>query len=117
MAGHAERAVIHVAPGAPGDLAELGRREIAVALPVEFPDAGEGHMIEIEIEAHADGVGRHQEIDVAVLIERDLGVARARAERAEHHRGAAALPPHQFGDGIDVVGREADDRPSGAAAA
>ena len=74
-------------------------------------------MIEIEIEAHADGVGRHQEIDVAVLVERDLGIARARAERAEHHGGAAALPPHQFGDGVDVVGGEGDDGRRGAAAA
>ncbi len=98
-----------MAAGAAGDLAELGGRKIAVALPVEFADAGEGDMIEVEIEAHADGVGRHQEIDIAVLVERDLGVARARAERAEHHRGAAPLAPHQLGDGIDVVGREADD--------
>ena len=106
-----------MAAGAPGDLAELGRRQIAVALPVEFADAGEGDMIEVEIEAHADGVGGHQEIDVAVLVERDLGVARARAERAEHHRGAAPLPAHQFGDGIDLVGGETRRWPSGVAAA
>ena len=66
-------------------------------------------MVEIEIEAHADGVGRHQEIDVAVLVEGDLGIARARGERAEHHGGAAALPPHQLGDGVDVLGGEGDD--------
>ena len=109
IAGHAERAVIHVAPGAAGDLAKLGRREVAVALPVEFADAGEGDMVEIEIEPHADGVGRHQEIDIAVLVEGHLRVARARAERAEHHGGAAALASHQLGDGINVVGREADN--------
>ena len=109
IAGHPERAVIHVAPGAAGDLAKLGRREVAMALPVEFADAGEGDMVEIEIEPHADGVGRHQEVDIAVLVEVDLGVARARAERAQHHGGAAPLAPHQLGDGINVVDREADN--------
>ena len=109
LAGHAERAVIHVASGAAGDLAKLCRREIAMALPVELAHAGEGDMVEIEIESHADGVGRHQEIDIAILIEGNLRIARARAKRAEHHRRAAALASHQLGDGIDVAGREADD--------
>ena len=36
LAGDAEGAVVHVAAGAAGDLAELGRRQVAVALPVEF---------------------------------------------------------------------------------
>ena len=50
----------------------------------------------------------HQEIDVAVLVEGDLGL-RVRGERAEHHGGAAALPPHQLGDGVDVLCGESDD--------
>ena len=109
LARHPECAVIHVAARAAGDLAELGRVKIAVALAVEFADAGKGHMIEVEIETHADRVGRHQEIDVAVLVERDLRVARPRAERAEHDGCATALAPHQLGDGVDVVRREGDD--------
>ena len=79
MAGHAERAVIHVTSGAARDLAKLGGRQIAVPLPVEFAQSRKGHMVEIEIEAHANGVGRHEKVDVTVLIEIDLGIARARA--------------------------------------
>ena len=117
LAGHAEGAVIHMASGAAGDLAKLGRRQIAMHLAVEFAQACEGNVVKIEIEAHADGVGRHQEIDIAVLIERNLRIARARGERTEHHGGAAALAPNQFGDGIDVARREGDDGRRGAAAA
>ena len=109
LAGDAERAVIHVASGAAGDLAELGRGQVAVVLPVEFANAGEGDMIEVEIETHADCIGRHQEVDIAVLVELDLCVPRARAERAEHDRSTTALAPHELGDGVDVVGGEADD--------
>ena len=114
-AGHAERAVVHVTAGAAGDLGELGRRQLAMHLPVEFAHAGEGHVIDVEIEAHADGVGRHQEVDVARLIERHLGIARARAECPEHDGGAAALAAHQLGDGVDLGSREGDDAPSAAA--
>ena len=64
-----------------------------MALPVEFADASECHMVEIEIKAHADGVGCHQEVDVAVLVKRDLRVASAGRQRPEHHGGTAALAP------------------------
>ena len=48
-------------------------------------------------------------VDVAGLVERNLGVSRARRKRAEHHRRAAALAADQFRDGIDLLGRERDD--------
>ena len=115
LAGYAERAVVHVAAGAAGDLAKLGGGQIAVALAVEFADAGERDMIEVEIETHADGVGGDEEVDIAVLVERDLGVAGARAERAEHDGRAASLTAHQLGDGIDVVDGEGDDRRAASA--
>ena len=89
LAGHAEGAVIHVASGAAGDLAKLGRHQIAMHLAVEFAQAREGNVIEIEIEAHADGVGRYQEIDIAVLIERNLCIARA----GESAPSTTAPPP------------------------
>ena len=41
--------------------------------------------------------------------EPDLGVAGAGRERPHHHRGPAAVPADQFGDGVDRVGRERDD--------
>ncbi len=48
-------------------------------------------------------------VDVAGLIERDLRIARARRQRAQHHRGTAALAPDQFGDRVDLVRGEGDD--------
>ena len=72
-------------------------------------------MVDVEIEAHADRVGGDEIVDVAGLVERDLGVAGARRQRAEHDGGAAALAADQLGDRIDLVGGEGDD--GGAAAA
>ena len=105
----AEGAVAHMAAGAAGDLAEFGRRQAAMVPAVEFPVGGEGDVIDVEIEAHADGVGRDDVVDVAVLKEIDLGVAGARRERAEHHRRAAALALDPFGDRVDLLGRKGDD--------
>ena len=96
-------------PARPAIWRELGRAELAELVAVELAVGGEGDVIDVEIEPHADGVGRDQIVDVAGLVERDLGVAGARRERAEHHRGAAALAADQFGDGVDLVGREGDD--------
>ena len=110
LAGHAESAVAQMAAGATGDLAELGGGEIAILIAVELPVLREGDMVEVEIEAHADRVGGDEIVDVARLVERDLGVARARRERAEHDGRAAALAAHELGDGVDLVGREGDDR-------
>ena len=67
-------------------------------------------MVDVEVEPHADGVGGDEIIDVARLVERNLRVARARRQRAQHHRGATTLAADQLGDGIDLVGREHDDR-------
>ncbi len=67
-------------------------------------------MVDIEIEAHPDRVGRDQVVDVARLVERDLRVARARRQRAEHDGGAATLAADQLGDLVDLGRRERDDR-------
>jgi hypothetical protein len=64
-AGGAEGAVAHVAPGAAGDLAELGRIELAELIAVELAVGGEGDVIDVEVEPHADGVGGDQIVDVA----------------------------------------------------
>ena len=104
-------------PARPGDLRELGRVELAELVAVELAVGGERDVIDVEIEPHADRVGRDQIVDVAGLIERDLRVARARRQRAEHDRGAAALAADQFGDRVDFLGREGDDGASGAAGA
>ena len=108
--GGAESAVARGAAGAAGDLREFRRIEAAELIAVIFAVGGEGDVIDVEIEAHADSVGRHQIIDVAVLEHRDLRVSCARRQRAQHHGGAAMLSSDQFGDGVDFIGRERDDR-------
>ena len=96
-------------PARPAICAELGGGQLAVLVAVEFAVGGEGDMVEVEVEPHADRVGGDEEVDVAGLEQLDLLVAGARAKRAEHHRGAAALAADQLGDRIDLVGREGDD--------
>ena len=57
---------------------------------VELVARGEGDMVDIHVEAHADGIGRHQEIHIARLVELDLRVAGARADSAP---STTAAPP------------------------
>ncbi|VUD70701.1 hypothetical protein MET9862_01274 [Methylobacterium symbioticum] len=105
----AEGAVRQVAAGPAGDLAHLGRGQLAEARAVVLPVRREGDVIDVEIEPHPDRVGGDEVIHVARLIELDLRVPGAGREGAEHHRRAAALAPDQLGDGIDLLGREGDD--------
>jgi hypothetical protein len=56
---------------------------------VEFPVRGEGDVIDVEVEPHADRVGRDEIIDIAGLVERDLGIAGPRRERPS----TTAAPP------------------------
>ena len=105
----AERAILLVPPRAPGDLRHLGDGQAARALPVIFTQRGEGDMLDIQIEPHADRIRRDQIIDLARLEHRDLGIARGRAERPHHHRRAAAMPTQRLGHAIDLLHREGDD--------
>src|SRR6185312_4148387 len=107
--GHAERAVPRGAARATRDLAELGGAELAELIAVEFSVGGEGDVVDVEVEPHADRVGGDEIVDIAVLIERNLRIARARAERAKHDRRTAALPADQLGDRVDLVGRKRHD--------
>ena len=65
-------------------------------------------MVHVHVQAHADGVGRHQIVDFARLEHVDLRIACARAHRAHHDGRAAALAADQLGEFVDLVGREAD---------
>ena len=105
--------------GRRGRRSARSRRRAAAAScrPSYLRNAREPDMVHVHVQAHADRVGRDQVVDLARLEHLDLGVARARAERAHHDRRAAALAADQLGDGIDLVGREADHRraaPAGA---
>ena len=59
-------------------------------------------MVQIKVQPHADGIGRHQKIDIAILVELNLRVAGAGAEPPHHHRRAATLAPHKLGNLIDL---------------
>jgi hypothetical protein len=107
--GGAEGAVASGAPGAAGDLRQFGRAELAELIAVELAVGGKRDVVDVEIKTHADGVGRHHVVDLAGLIERDLGVAGARRQRAEHDRRAAALAANELGDRVNFLGREGDD--------
>ena len=106
----AERAVAGGAPGAAGDLREFGRIEPAELIAVIFAVGGKGDVIDVEVEPHADRVGRDQVIDVAVLEHRHLRIAGARRQRAQHHGGAAMLPADQLRDRVNFIGRKRHDR-------
>ena len=66
-------------------------------------------MIDIEVETHADGVGRDQKIHISILVEIDLGVACPWRECPKDDGSAAALSADQFGNRVDVIGGEGDD--------
>ena len=78
--------------------------------PVELAEAGEGHGVDVEVQSHADRVGRDQVVDVAGLVQPHLGVARARRERAEDERRAAALAAQARGQLVELAQREHDHR-------
>jgi len=97
-----------VPSGPAGDLSDLRLGQGPRRDAVELAQGREGDVLHIHVEAHADRVGRDQIVDLAGFVELDLGVARARAERAHDDRGATALPADQFRDRVDVRGREGD---------
>ena len=109
LPGDAEGAVAQMPAGPAGDLAEFGGGEVAELEAVELAVLGEGDMVDIEVEAHADGIGGDEVVHVARLVERHLRVAGAGAQRTHDDGRTAALATDQFADRIDLVGREGDD--------
>src|SRR5690606_30196437 len=101
--------VAQVPPRPAGDLADLVRVQPARPASVEFAQTREGDVVDVHVQAHADGVGRHQEVHLAGLEQLDLGVARTRAQAAHDHRRTTPLPADQLGDGVDLIGAEGDD--------
>ena len=107
--GHAKGAVIRMAAGTPGDLRHFGRCQPPCLAAVKLDVGGQRHMVQVEVQPHADGVGRHKEIHIAILVKFHLGVTGARAETPHHHGGPAALAAHEFGDLVDLGRAEGDD--------
>ena len=63
--GFAERAVGPEATGPAGDLANFGRGQASPAAAVELAALGEGDMVDIHVQTHADGIRGDQEIHFA----------------------------------------------------
>ena len=105
----AKSTVVHMTAGAARDLAHLGRAQRAVPDAVKLALGGKGDMVNIHVQAHPDGVGGDQVIHLTGLIQRHLGIAGARAERAHDHRRTAPLPAHQLRQGIDIRGGKRDN--------
>ena len=110
LTGHAKCAILGMPPGPPGNLANLLRVQGPHPAPVKLGGRGEGDMLDIEVQPHPDGIGRHQIIHIAILIHRDLRVARPRAQRPHHHRTAAFGAPDQLRNRIDIFNRKPDNR-------
>ena len=79
LARHAKGAVFGVPSRTARDLADLLHIQHPHAAPIELGGRGKGHVFDIQVQTHADRIGRHQIIHLAVLIHRDLRIARARA--------------------------------------
>ena len=78
-------------------------------LPSNFPQRGEGDMVYIHVEAHADGIGGNDVLDLSCLVHGDLRVARAWRQRSEDHSPAAALAAQEFREFVDIRDGEGDD--------
>ena len=101
--GHAEGPIRHAPPCPPGDLRQFVRGQHPHPPPVELGERGEGDMVDVQVQPHADGVRCHQIVHIAILVERDLRVARPGGKRAHHHRRPTLLASDQFGDSIDII--------------
>ena len=60
----AESPIIHMTPGATCDLRQLRRQQVAELLAIELSETRERDVVDVEIEAHADCIGRNQKVNV-----------------------------------------------------
>src|SRR3546814_15262352 len=90
-------------PGASGNLAHFRRIEVPELVSVELPLLSEGDVIDVEIDPHADRIRGDEIFDVPLLIKTDVGIAGARASRAENNGGSTALAADKFRDPIHRV--------------
>ncbi len=96
-------------PARPAICANSDGRQAAELIAVVFAVGGEGHVIDVEIEAHSDRVGGDEDSR-----RRRTGTSRparcgCAATASPAHGSATVLAPDQFGDGVNFVGGERDD--------
>ena len=66
-------------------------------------------MVDVEVQPHPDRIRRHQIIHIAILVERDLRISRARAQSPHDNCATTLLAPDQLGNRIDIFNRKSDD--------
>src|SRR5712671_6781466 len=108
--GGTEAAVAGGAAGAAGELGKFSRTEATELIAVELAVRRKCHVTDVKIEPHADRIRGDEIVDIAGLVEFDLGIASARRKCAQHNGGAATLPPDQLRDGVNLVGGKRHDR-------
>ncbi len=106
---HAKGAVIRMPAGPTGDLCCFRCRQPAHLATIKFHVSRKGHMIEIEVQPHADGIRRHQKINITILVQLNLRIACARAETSHDNGRPAPLAANKFGDLIDIGHPERDN--------
>ncbi len=108
--GNAKGTIVHMPPGAPGNLSDLRRGQGTPAGTIEFAQLGEGNMVNVHIQPHANRIGGDQIIDLSGLIHLHLGIAGAGAQCAQDNRRAAALLADRLCQFIDLIDRKGDNR-------
>ena len=104
-----ESAIALMPPCASGNLRHLGDSQPPSPRSVELGKAGESNVRDIEVKAHANGVGRDQIVNLARLEHRDLSVACSRGESAHDHRCTAPQPAKRFGNGVNLLDGKGHD--------
>ncbi len=107
---HGKAAVVLITARPACNLANLRSIQAAGLAAIELGQPSEGHMVQVHIQAHADGVCCHQIVHLASLEHGHLRVAGAGAERAQHHRCATAVAANRIRRGVDVLGRKGHHR-------
>ena len=79
--GCAEAAVVHVSSGTARRLCKFGRGKASDASTIVFLQCRESHVIDVHIQAHTDGIGGNQIVDLAGLVHGDLRIAGTWTER------------------------------------
>ena len=88
-----ETAIAHPAAGPAGNLGQFIGRKGPHSPTVKLAERRECHVIDIKVQPHANRIGGHQIIHLAVLIHRNLRIAGTRRQRPHHHRSTAFLAP------------------------
>ncbi len=105
----AKGAIIDMPPCASGNLCHFGRRQFTHMPPVKFHIRRQRHMLQIKIKPHANGICRDQEIDIAILIEFNLGIPCPRAKPPHDNSGTATLTADGFSQLINISHAKGDN--------